>query len=197
MMKSVSGFVIAILLGVVAPSGRAHAAFMTYTEQVTGSGTLNGVAFTTQLVTLTYAADTANIVNNGSGFFTLTTGTATLQVDGGATGTFIAHTFGVYTNVNINAGFYDVQQSATILATQSPAVGNFALASPISVSGPTFIRPDITFSTSLGAFVLSSTSTNATFTASASVPEPSSLALCGVAGLTGLAFARRSRKRPA
>lgn len=198
-IMSLSGLAVVLSL-MVGSAGRAEAGLITYTEQVTGSGSLNGVAFTNQLVTLTFTGDTANIVHNSGGSAGFTTNfpaTGTLKVGAGATGNFITDTYGIYSNVNANVGLYDVTRTATILAAQNAAVGNYDLSTAFSISGSTFVRGDQTFSTSLGGFVLSSTSTNATFTAvlsGAAVPEPSSLTMCGIGGVVGLVVTRRRHK---
>ena len=80
-----SSRIIGTALAVFAFAAPAVASPITYTEAVTGSGTLNGTAFTNQLVVITMPGDTNNIVMTPPHTFVNppnTTATATVTVAG-------------------------------------------------------------------------------------------------------------------
>ncbi|HEY3621465.1 MAG TPA: hypothetical protein VGL12_03545, partial [Roseiarcus sp.] len=77
---------LAPLLGVACAVGAASpslATLITYTEQVTGTGELNNVAFTNASLVFDMINNTTSVTNAGGGLFT-NRGTVTITVNGGA-----------------------------------------------------------------------------------------------------------------
>ena len=95
----------------------------------------------------------------------------------------------------IAVGFGDLTQGpASVLDTYDAAFGAYNLTTAIGpITNTSFIRPDITFNTTLGGLNLQSTG-NSTFTASTgtATPEPGSLVLLGT-GVVGLLGSLRRR----
>jgi hypothetical protein len=161
---------------------------ITYTEQATVSGSLGGSAFTNKLITVVFSGDTGT-VTGGSGFFTNSVGTTTFTIAGVGSGTF---TDSMFVFDNQGALFAGIADSAgSLLDTQNAAFASYNLTTPIGpLSGSPFIRPDLTFGTTAGGLIISS-SGNSTFTAS-TVPEPASVFLLG--GVGAIFAARLKRK---
>lgn len=167
----------------------ANATPLTFTETVTGSGSL-GSAFTNQLITLSATGDTSGIVT-GVGLYTLFIPTATLTINGFAPVTLTGGVT-VFSNDLIQvAGFEGHSPTFDLLDTVSPAFASYTLDGAITASGAAQNSAAGTaFSTSGGSFILNSTSGNATFTAGTPIlgvaPEPGSIALLGT-GMLALA----------
>src|ERR1019366_1113381 len=75
---------VALLLSM---AGQAAAGAITYTEQVTASGTLGTNVFTDGLLTISWTGDTTG-VTGGSGFFTNQAGPNTVSLDIAGLGNF-------------------------------------------------------------------------------------------------------------
>jgi hypothetical protein len=190
---------IAMTIGVMIASGRAsEAGLITYTETVNGYGSFGGVDFSDQLITITLTTDTSQITNPSAGLLRTNTALTTISVAGIGTGTLQTHAFnnqtanafGFSTGVGAQPDILDVQNAAFASYNHQSAIG--------PIVGIAIINTDAAFSTTIGDFVISSTSSDVTMQATlASVPEPSSLALCGIAGAAGLIAARVRRKRAA
>ena len=190
----------AAVLGIMV--GPAEAAMMIYTETVTGSGTLGGVAFTNATVIFTQAADTANIVQFPVTSYVLPAAVATVQVVGLGSGTFSVPTALQAVGSTGEIGFYQgaLMGGTTILDQHIPTLLGYNLSTatgPATGSGIVVYDPSNLLATTAGGMKLTSVSSNVTFNAAAaSVPEPSSLALTA-AGLVsvGLAGWRCVRRR--
>jgi hypothetical protein len=188
------------LVMTIAPS--ATAGLITYTETVTGSGSLGGTAFTDALITITATADTGNVMNAGPGILDVKNASTTLDVTGIGSGTFTGNMV-TFVNQNVSpqtpaVGFADLTVGADVLDTSNPAFATYDLTTPIGpVSGPSILSTGSTFGTTAGNFKLTATSGLVTFeaTTQGAVPEPSTLILTSV-GFVGVLFSRfRHRAR--
>jgi len=172
------------------------ASTITYTEQITASGTIGSAAFEDALLTLTFTGDTTN-VTGGSGFFSIDATGTTISISGIGSGTVTDSGMDVFVNQGFAppaAGFGSSQGS--ILDTLDNAFGTYALTTSIGpITDTNFIRPDLTFATTLGGLNIASGG-NSTFTASTGVPEPMSAGLVAL-GLAFVAGSRYKRNRAA
>lgn len=174
----------------------AKAIPISFTEMVNASGTLAGVGFTNQSVTLTGSADTSNIFLSRPGTYVLNLPSATLQI-GGTSGLF-TDPVQVFDNERNNAAGFTDTGYFDILYTVSPVFQFFALQGSVTSSGTANIFPGVMFNTSLGSLNLTSTSGISTFTSvsafPAITPELSTMTLVS-SGMFGLLYAVRSRLR--
>jgi hypothetical protein len=200
MMRSAT-LVALTMASVAALGGRTDAGFITYTETVIASGSLNGTAFTNASLTISATANTTQIISGGGGFFSVIPTSNSFTITGVGSGSFTSSIFDVFVNQTFSspsaAAGFGGDGGASILDTFNSAFSTYALATAIGpISGSSFINSGSSFATTAGGFVLTSTTGNVSFTATpAGVPEPSSLAMCGVAGMIGLVVARMRRKR--
>ncbi len=170
------------------------ASTITYTEQITASGTIGSAAFEDALLTLMFTGDTSN-VTGGSGFFTIDATGTTISISGIGSGTVTDSGIEVFVNQGaVAAGFGSAQGS--ILDTFDNAFGTYDLTTAIGpITDTNFIRPDLTFATTLGGLNIASGG-DSTFTASTGVPEPMSAGLVAL-GLAIVAGAPYKRNRAA
>jgi hypothetical protein len=180
-------------------SGRANATPIVYSETLTTDGSLGGTAFTDELVTLTFTADTDNVTFfQGSGFtqYTNIPSVSTVTVAGVGTATFSdpislsVFSFSTFSEFSVT----DTSLGVDILDTFAVTAGfagyemNTSLA---PVSGGAAYPVGTAFGTSAGNFEF--TKTGGGISTVSAVPEPSSLLLMAL-GLSGLA-AYRARQR--
>ena len=189
-----------VLFGnLVGGSGRVEAAFATYTETVVGSGSLGGVAFTNQLITLTQTADTTNVTLSSTSipFYSVQAVTSTISLAGFATASFIAPTFVGSQSAPPLSGSGLGQMNVggpSLISITSRIPSNYDLKSSLGpVTGSSLVLTNFNLATTTGNFVITAAANTATFQARVgAVPEPSSLALVSITALGGLgAWTRR------
>jgi hypothetical protein len=190
-------------LSMVLAAAPAMASPITYTEVGTGSGSLDGISFTNQLVTITMTADTSNITQRSPTFFE-NFGTTSITVSTAGTDTltnpvvFVNQTFSPPT-----AGFtvlIGTLIGPSVMDTLNSTFATYALGAIGPTSGASFINPGFAFATGSGTFSLSSMG-DTTFTATAGVsaiPLPAAFPLFATGlGALGLLAWRRKRKADA
>jgi hypothetical protein len=168
-------------------------AVITYTEEATASGSLDGITFTDATVVLKMVNNTSNVTNLGGGDF-LNLGTATVSINGGTAVTFTDPIQVVLDQSDTTAGFEDTSVD-DILDVDNASFATYALTTSIGpLPGSSTINVGSSYGTTGGAFTLTSAE-DATFTA-AVVPEPSTWAMMLI-GFAGLGYAGYRRARAA
>ena len=188
---------LAALLGLwTGTMGWAEAGLITYTESTIATGTLGSHAFSNAMIVLTFVGDTTNVQQTSPSLYVNPAGTATLTVAGLGMATFTDQ-IQVFDDQKYALGFTDLAINKDILDEAAGAFNTYDLKTAIGpVVGVLYPGTGPSFSTDQGGLVLTSASAMATFRSS-TVPEPSSLALCGIAGAFALVIARSGRKRTA
>ena len=167
---------------------------ITFTEAITTSGSLDGTAFTNQLVTITLTGNTSSITNPSSGLYFLN-GPASVTVATVGSDTF-TDTMAAAENQSSHAvGITDTTTSLTLLWTANAALSTYDLSASIGpLSGGSLGNAGTAFATTGGSFTITgalNVDHPSTFTAAVSgVPEPGTLALLGI-GVGLLAFGKR------
>jgi hypothetical protein len=214
-MRKATGFLPALALGVAGAISAVTPSLATpinYIETATGaSGFLGPTAFTSATVTLTMNNNTTNVTENTSQTKPIfdNVGTLTLSISSiSGVATFNMDTFEASANQNTTggnpaAGFGDVTANRAILFTENATqFGSYDLKSAIGpVTGTAFyFSASQQFPTNEGAFVLTSftSSASATFTATVPAPVighglPGFLAIIGV--LVGARLFERGKRR--
>jgi PEP-CTERM motif len=185
-------FAVAMLMSSAAP---VRAGFVTYTETVTGSGSLGGTNFTNDLITVTGVGNTANIFNPVPTILAVPV-QASVTVAGVGTADFTDSIL-MFVNPSMGGGFSDTTNGLDVLDIVSKTVASYDLTTSFGlVSGPSFLTSYGPLGTSLGSLSYSVNS-DVTFVAvaSAAVPEPSALVLSGIAASAGLGVCARRRNR--
>ena len=179
-----------------------------YTFNGTASGTLNGVAFSSQSLAVTTIADAATVTDS-SGVYLLTLGDdgTSFTLGGVTTGLFLDSTYFFDNTPKGVAGFGDSGASSCCDTIQihdsaigSTAYATYNLQSPTAAQTPEASNPStadwVNLNTNLGSFTITSL-TNVTFTVTgtsiAAVPEPSTFSLLA-ASLGALALIARKRR---
>jgi hypothetical protein len=176
-------------------AGFAGASSITYTESTTDTGSLNGIAFSSAAITMTFTGDTANVTSPESQIFVNEIGTLIVNIASLGSATFTDATQAVANHGNDLAGFGDNTIDAFILGTEYPALAIYALATAIGpITNTPLINSGTGFATNEGQLILTSVG-NSTFTATllaSSAPEPTTMILVGL-GLLVVPALRRLR----
>jgi hypothetical protein len=185
-----------LLITTGALSTHASASVVVYTETADITGSLNGVAFTDSVLTLTMTADTSSIAGSAPIFTLIAPLDFTLA--GVGSGVFTDEVQAVANQTRPLAGFGDNSNGEGLLFTLNAAFAAYDLSTSVGpLSGEAIINAGTSFGTSGGAFVINSVSGgDATFAASvgSAIPEASTwgMLLLGFASLGFLGV--RSRK---
>lgn len=177
----------------------ARADLITYTEEVTATGSLGAIDFRNALVTISFMGDTPNVTNPSAGVFDNFPGLATLSIAGiSGTATF-TDKIGAFSNQSLNlAGISDFTSNLLILDTTSRGFRSYGLTTDIGpVRGRAGSNDGFTFATNKGDFVFTSIGRMSTFSAALTpVPEPVSYGFVG-AGVILLGIYRYQRRKRA
>ena len=197
-MHKTNRIVPAVVLGIASifvAASPSFGALITYTEQATASGSLDGILFTNATVVLTMTNNTTN-VTGGPSFFE-NVGTTTVSVGGGSAVTF-SDPIQVFSNQSSTAVGFEDLSSDDILDSVSASFASYDLKTSIGpIVGSSEFDPSSSFPTTGGAFVLTSVGESATFTsATSAIPEPSTWAMMLI-GFAGLGYAGYRRARAA
>jgi hypothetical protein len=176
----------------------ARADLITYTEEVTATGSLGSTSFTNALVTISFMGDTANVTSPSVGNFDNFPGVATLNIAGISGAATFTDKIGAFSNQSLNlAGISDFTSNLLIVDTNKLAFRNYGLTTDIGpVRGGASSNDGIAFATNMGDFVFTSIGRMSTFTAALTpVPEPVSYGFVGAGVVLLAAFQYRRRKR--
>jgi hypothetical protein len=172
----------------------ASAGPITFTETQNGIGSLGGKAFSAP-VTIVLTSDTSTITGGSGVFFDI--GPATVTVAGLGTATFTDTMEAAVSQGCPCAGISDETTDLSVMFDTNSAFSTYDLSTAIGpLLGESSGNSGLGFSTSMGAFILSSSLNNeehpATFTAATvgSVPEPATLGLL-TAGIALFLIRRR------
>jgi hypothetical protein len=188
------------ILGVTKP---AAAELITYTETFTGSGTLNGHAFTNATVVLSGTGDTSDIQAIDSTFYV--NDQIAMSVTIGVTTVAFSDSFNIFLNQAPymqlpSIGFQDNNYSEELSSANSSGFGSYNLEGPLApliATGTVGLDTIDSYSTTGGSLMFTGGTGSATVSATAATaaaPEPSSLTIVSIGGLgIGIWFRRRRR----
>jgi PEP-CTERM motif len=169
----------------------AKATVLDYSETGVGSGTFNGTAFTNATFTIDTTADTTSITSISTGVYAIVN-TPTFLTFAGASPSSFTDNIQVVANTNQGSlGFGDNASNLAILFDQNSSTTSDVLLTPFGpVTGTPVFNAGDAFPTSAGPLVIDSIS-SVSFQATA-VPEPASIALIGLAGVSFLSRRKRT-----
>jgi hypothetical protein len=163
----------------------ACASTITVTESLVTSGTLDGTAFTNQLVTVQLTGDTGSVTMSSSPviFRLIVTGGTTVNVASVGADTF---TDAMVAFSNQTVGFGGIADNTTgfvVIDNLNVGFGSYALNTSIGpLSGTSSGNPGTAFATKGGSLVLNgpfNIDHPSAFTAAVTTPEPGTLGLLG------------------
>src|SRR6516225_3163426 len=100
----------------------ARADLITYTEEITATGSLGATGFTNALVTISFRGDTANVTNPLPGIVDNFPGVATLSIAGISGAATFTDKIGAFDNQNVSlAGISDFTRNLLIVDTHNLA----------------------------------------------------------------------------
>lgn len=193
--KALGGAAIAVL-AFAAVGSSASASPITYTEKVTATGSLGGVAFTNASMVLTMNADTTTVYGGGTANLG-NDGTLKIYVGSASPVTLLAAAF-----FNSTVSGFGFIPGPDLVDVVTPALAGYDLTTLIGpVTGDGLFNPGHNFTTSGGTLRIDALNSPVTFAATATpyvpggtvpgnVPEPLTLSLFA-AGLAGFAGMRR------
>lgn len=156
-----------LLLATGAVSTPASAILITYTQTAVVSGSLNGTAFTDNVLTLTMTGDTSNIIPAYQLFAPLA-----FTLSGGGSGLFTDETALILDPVGGVAVFFDYTSGSQVTLIGASEFTSWDMSTAFGpVTSVDAFGSGVPSSTSAGDLVLDPTIGTATFTAT--VPEPS------------------------
>lgn len=178
----------------------ARADLITYTEEVTATGSLGTIDFRNALVTISFTGGIANVTNPSAGIFDNFPGVATLSIAGIAGTATFTDKIGAFSNQSLNlAGISDFTSNLLILDTDTRAFRGYGLTTDIGpVRGRANSNDGFAFGTNMGDFVFTRTGRMSTFSAALTpVPEPVSYGFVGAGMILLGIYGYQSRKRAA
>lgn len=163
-----------------------------YQVQTTASGSLNGVQFNNELVTISAVGDTDNVETNGAVNLLLTDIEVSVEINGLGSANFVDAIQAVSNNNTQLGGFGNTSTATGVLFVNDPVFGTYDLRSELGpVKALTFIN-SATHATDAGNLFLSAATVQGTFEATfTAIPEPSTAAVALLL-FSGLVTRRRN-----